>query len=292
MTEQRILFMSESNMLLRLFEENLDNEMYEIEVLDCEIKGAESVEQLHPDLILLDVEEEQQKRWDFLDVVKHHDATANIPVLLCTDASQELQEQERNFQMLNIQLLYKPFNKEDLLTALRQIVQPFSSAAEVADAHNRNISMLKSVANRLSALAQKILPGWTPSFVAWAKQRFDEAALQDSRLQKRTDLLEVEKGQEPERDDQLEPIGKQEELLAASEEGQKLENLLEQIDRLEEAQEKETEDQQEQEQGGLPVQGDQTEVKPEKDVEEQQEPEKENLPVLEEPPRELLSVAR
>src|SRR5436853_2925229 len=120
--EQRILFMSESNVLVHLLEENLDNEMYEIEVLDCEIKGVESVEKLHPDLILLDVEEEeQQKRWDFLNVVKKHEATANIPVLLCADESQELREQERDFQMLNIQLLYKPFNKDDLSEALRQI---------------------------------------------------------------------------------------------------------------------------------------------------------------------------
>jgi len=76
MTEQRILFMGESNMLLHLFEEHLDSEMYEIEIMDCEIKGVESIEKLHPDLILLDVEEEQ-KRWDFLNVVKHHDAIAN-----------------------------------------------------------------------------------------------------------------------------------------------------------------------------------------------------------------------
>jgi hypothetical protein len=103
--------------------------------------------------------------------------------------------------------------------------------------------------------------------------------------------LEAEKEQQ--QSDQLEPAGKQEELLVvSSEEGQKLENLLEQIDRPEETVEKETEDQQEQEQSDLPEQGGQTEVKPEKDAEEQQELEKENLPVLEEPPRELLSIAR
>jgi len=219
MTEQRILFMGESNMLLHLFEEHLDSEMYEIEIMDCEIKGVESIEKLHPDLILLDVEEEQ-KRWDFLNVVKHHDAIANIPVLLCTDASQELREQERDFQMLNIQLLYKPFNKDDLLAALRQIVQPFSSAVEAANAHKRNISMLSSAANLFSALTQKFFPGWTPSFVAWAKQRFDEEALQDAHLHEQADRLEAEERQEQ--------IDKPEELLAVSleeQQAQKKENL-------------------------------------------------------------------
>ena len=291
MTEQRILFMSESNMLLRLFEENLDNEMYEIEVLDCDIKSVESIEKLHPDLILLDVEEEeQQKRWDFLNVVKHHDATANIPVLLCTDASQELQEQERDFQMLNIQLLYKPFNKDDLLAALRQIVQPLSSAVEVANAHKRNISILRSTVNLLSALAQKFFPGRMHSFVAWAKQRFDEEVLQDSHLQEPADQLEVEERQEQKQDALQEPTDKPEELLeVSSEEQQEQVKLLEKIDKLKEIMEKGEEEQKDQEQSDLSAKTGQSEVTMEKDVEEQ---EKEKLPVPEEQPREMLSLAR
>jgi DNA-binding response OmpR family regulator len=268
MTEQRILFMSESNMLLHLFEENLDNEMYEIEVLDCDIKGVESVEKLHPDLILLDVEdEEQQKRWDFLNVVKHHDATADIPVLLCTDESQELREQERDFQMLNIQLLYKPFNKDDLLDALRQIVQPFSSAAEVANAHKRNISMLQGAINLLSGLGQKFFPHWTPSFVAWAKQRFNGEVLQDAHLQEQTDLLEVEERQDQEQDDLLVQTDKSGELLEMSLDEQKEQiEVLEKIDTIEEINEK--------------------------GVEGQIEQEKESLPEPEEQKQEMLSVAR
>lgn len=230
MTEQRILFMSESNMLLHLFEENLDNELYEIEVQDCEIKGVESIEKLHPDLILLDVEnEEQRERWDFLNVVKHHDATADIPVLLCTDESQELREQERDFQMLNVQLLYKPFNNDDLLAALRQIVLPFSSAVEAANAHKRNVSTLQSAVNSLSALAHKFFPRWTPSFVAWAKHRFDEEVLQDSGLSEQTDQLEVTDLQNLEKGD-----------------------LPEQASLAEERQEKDTEDQQEQKKENMP----------------------------------------
>lgn len=294
MTEQRILFMSESNMLLHLFEENLDNEMYEIEVLDCDIKGVESIEKLHPDLILLDVEEEeQQKRWDFLNVVKHHDATANIPVLLCTDASQELREQERDFQMLNIQLLYKPFNKDDLLAALRQIVQPFSSVVEAANAHKRNISMLKSTVNLLSSLAQKFFPHWKPAFVAWAKQHFNEEVLQDSHLHEQTDQLDAEEEQGQEQDNLLEKTGQPEELLEVSSEGQQEQgNLLERIGISEVLLEKDADKQQERGQDNLSEKTGQSDVRQEKDVEEQKEQEKKKLPVPEEQPCEMLSIAR
>jgi CheY-like chemotaxis protein len=239
--EQRILFMSESNMLLHLIEENLDKEMYEIEILDCEVEGVESVEKLHPDLILLDVEgEEEQRRLNFLDVVKHHEATANIPVLLCADASQELQEQERNFQMLNIRLLYRPFNKEDLLKALQQIVYPLTSAFDATSAHQHDISRQRSTINLFSSFGQKFLPRWVLSFVASAKQHFNGEILQNSQPQQQTDRLETE-----EQENLSGPVSKPGNPLEEMRE-QEQGDLSEQTDNLEAQQEK-SEKQQEQE---------------------------------------------
>jgi DNA-binding response OmpR family regulator len=191
--EQRILFMGESNALLHLVEENLDREMYEVEIVDCKVEGVESIEELHPDLILLNLEgEDQQRRWNFLDAVKHHEATANIPVLLCADASQELQGQERNLQILNIQLLYKPFNKGEFLKALQQIVHPLASAFDAASTHKRHTSRLQSIIGQVVLFTRKWLAHRAPFAIAWPEQRSDGEALASSLHQPHVDLPDAE----------------------------------------------------------------------------------------------------
>ncbi|GHO48940.1 hypothetical protein [Ktedonospora formicarum] len=58
-------------------------------------EDLKEVEHLQPDLILLDLPiGKRQTEWDFLQKLKLHRPTMHIPLILCTAALNEVQEQE------------------------------------------------------------------------------------------------------------------------------------------------------------------------------------------------------
>lgn len=120
--EPRILVVDASLNLLNLFHDILDGQGYEIELSNYTFEGVESIERLRPDLIILDfIREGRAEEWQLLQMLKMHDPTASIPIVLCLTALQIFQEDY--FRKKNIVLLYKPFQKDDLLAAVHQAFQ-------------------------------------------------------------------------------------------------------------------------------------------------------------------------
>ncbi len=131
--KKSILLVNASTKLLALFNDVLERE-YNVEVSNFEFESPETIERLHPDLVILDfVNEGAATEWQLLQMIKIYSPTAQIPILLCATPFFVYRESEEYFHQQGIQLLYKPFNATQLLARVHQFFSSSSPDAEVAE---------------------------------------------------------------------------------------------------------------------------------------------------------------
>ncbi|HEY1348071.1 MAG TPA: response regulator [Ktedonobacteraceae bacterium] len=127
----RILVINDTQQILDLFRAILEDEHHEVLLSGTPILKASEVEQIHPDLIILDVVfGDQQSGWQMLQMLRMQPATTCLPIILCTAALREVQEQEGYLITQGVRVLYKPFDIDDLLSvtalALAEHQKPIS----------------------------------------------------------------------------------------------------------------------------------------------------------------------
>ena len=119
--EPVVLVVNSSLNLLNMFHEILEDEGFEVELSNFTFEGVGTIDQLQPDLIILDFDVDGQiVQWQLLQMLKMHSSTVHIPIILSTLAIQAFREQADYLLSKNIQLLYKPFEKDDLLKVVHQ----------------------------------------------------------------------------------------------------------------------------------------------------------------------------
>lgn len=78
-------------------------------------RALQCVEEAQPDVILLDVRLDLRlSGWDILDALKATPATAAIPVIVCSAASDELHAHHAWLSEQGIMVLSKPFDIDDM----------------------------------------------------------------------------------------------------------------------------------------------------------------------------------
>lgn len=118
-----ILVIDGSQDLLELFRLILEEEGFKVHLNAAIPENLADIALLHPDLIILDFSPgKYQQGWQFLQRVKRFDLTASIPLILCTVARREIHEQESYLTQFGIQTVFKPFEIDDLLHAIYQVV--------------------------------------------------------------------------------------------------------------------------------------------------------------------------
>jgi DNA-binding response OmpR family regulator len=116
------------------------------------------VERLQPNLILLDVVfQERQAGWNFLQKLKRHE----IPVVICTTAQFEVQEQETTLAQKGIPVLDKPFDLDALLHVVKQTLAS-TKRADISHEKRALLSsehhFIHSVSSRLQIVAPSERP--------------------------------------------------------------------------------------------------------------------------------------
>ena len=123
----RILAMNDDQAILELYQTVLEEEGYAVSLTLVEIESAKEVEQFHPDLIILDLKMGRHNAGLLLlQQLKMYRPTKDIPIIVCTAAMHEMQEQEATFQQRGIPLVYKPFDLDEFLKIVRKMVPPHS----------------------------------------------------------------------------------------------------------------------------------------------------------------------
>jgi putative two-component system response regulator len=118
-----IMVVNDSMEFLQLMEELLRDEGYQVTVVETGAGTRTAARHLRPDLIILDVRLPDMSGFEVLNLLRLDPETEAIPVLLCTAAVRDVQAQEEVLGQRGIPVLFKPFDLEALLTAIRQILR-------------------------------------------------------------------------------------------------------------------------------------------------------------------------
>jgi CheY-like chemotaxis protein len=119
----RILVVNRSLDILNHFHDILNEQGYEVELSNYTFESLNSIEKLRPDLIILDFAREgSEEEWQLLKILKISSSVSNIPILLCVAPLFFMHDQEDRLRHIDIRLLFTPFDKDNLLTAVQQIL--------------------------------------------------------------------------------------------------------------------------------------------------------------------------
>jgi CheY-like chemotaxis protein len=120
----RILVVNDTQEILEVFRQLLEEEGYEVILSSYPIYKSEEIEQLHVDLIVLDlIFGEERSGWQMLQLLKMQRSTASIPVVLCTASERAVREMEGYLVAKNVLVVYKPFEIDDLLKVIKQALE-------------------------------------------------------------------------------------------------------------------------------------------------------------------------
>jgi DNA-binding response OmpR family regulator len=130
----RILVINDTQELLEMFRMLLETEGYDVVLSGMPILKVSEVEQIQPALIILDlIFGDQKTGWQMLQMLKMQRTTMHIPVIICTAALREVQEQEGYLVAQGVRVIYKPFDIDDLLTMINRALTDHQKSTHAKD---------------------------------------------------------------------------------------------------------------------------------------------------------------
>jgi CheY-like chemotaxis protein len=135
-TAPHVLLVNDTQEILDLMQELLEDEGYRVTTSVSRLDIGR-IKTLAPDLIIQDLlfEGTQEEGWKFLTLSQLDPELARIPFILCTAATRTVHDPEMAQQLdhLGIRVVLKPFNIEDLLTAIAETLTAQALIVEAAD---------------------------------------------------------------------------------------------------------------------------------------------------------------
>ena len=120
----RILVIDDDEALLEVCEILLREEGYEVVLSPIVFEEVTDVEQLHPNLIVLDVQVSKKDDGLLLwEKLQRYPPTSALPIIVCTALSGKMiEERVERLQQQSIPIIYKPFEVEELLQTIRRVL--------------------------------------------------------------------------------------------------------------------------------------------------------------------------
>jgi DNA-binding response OmpR family regulator len=124
---KQILIIDDQNQLLSLMRRILEDENYQVHILQNGNDAYTQMKALLPDLLILDLKLGGVSGKDVLKQLKEDAVTAEIPVIVYTAAVLEADEVAREIEgdpvlYQKVYLIRKPFDLDDLLALVEQVV--------------------------------------------------------------------------------------------------------------------------------------------------------------------------
>jgi len=130
----RILVVNDTQEILELFRMLLEEEGYDVILAGFPIQVINEIEQIKPDLIILDlVFGEEKTGMQMLQMLKMKRTTAVIPVIVCTAALHLVREQEGYLVSQRVHVVYKPFDVDLLLDNIKQLLESHEHISSVIE---------------------------------------------------------------------------------------------------------------------------------------------------------------
>jgi len=117
-----IMLIDDSSTNNILYESILEDEGYRVFVFDDAQKALNQLENIHPDLIMLDLMMPGMDGFDFLDQKKKITNIASVPVVMVT-ARTDKESEKKAFDMGVKEYLFKPAGITEVTQLVRKILQ-------------------------------------------------------------------------------------------------------------------------------------------------------------------------
>ncbi|WP_161977293.1 response regulator [Dictyobacter kobayashii] len=124
---KRILVVDDRNELLHLMRRVLEDEQYQVSILQEGKDAFATVKSMIPDLLILDLKLGDMSGQDVLKQIKSDTTTADVPVIVYTAAVLEAEEVSRSIESQpqfynDVHLLRKPFELTALLDKVEELL--------------------------------------------------------------------------------------------------------------------------------------------------------------------------
>ncbi len=123
---KRILVVDDRNELLHLMRRILEDEQYQVSILQEGKDAFARVKNLLPDLLILDLKLGDISGQDVLKQIKSDNITTDIPIIVYTAAVLEAEEVNKLIESdqgyYNVYLVKKPFELDTLLDKVEQLL--------------------------------------------------------------------------------------------------------------------------------------------------------------------------
>ena len=119
--QQHILAINNDPGVLALFRDLLEEAGYRVSTQTYVDRDLVQIKALTPDLIVLDyMWANEDASWSLLQMLRMDPATARIPIILCTGAVHEVKALEEHLLSMDVTVVLKPFNIDQLVDAIRE----------------------------------------------------------------------------------------------------------------------------------------------------------------------------
>jgi two-component system response regulator VicR len=133
---KHILVVNDTQDVLDAIQMVLEDAGYRVTARTEPTTSAADIEAINPDLLMIDMLFAGKNiGWELIQAIRLHEATAHLPVIVCTAARHEVTESESVLLGKGITVVYKPFDIDDLVAAVEQALSAPANTP-VADHHN------------------------------------------------------------------------------------------------------------------------------------------------------------
>ena len=124
-TPKHILAINNSPDVLALFTDLLEGEGYRVSTQVYADRDLPKIAATNPDLIILDyMWASEDDGWSLLQMLRMNPPTSKLPIILCTGAVSHVKDTEGHLETMGIEVIFKPFDIDQLLAAIDRIFQP------------------------------------------------------------------------------------------------------------------------------------------------------------------------
>ena len=120
-TRRLIMIVDDSVTVRKVTSRLLERQGYDIVTAKDGVDAMEQLENVKPDLMLLDIEMPRMDGFEVTNLVRHHDMHSNLPIIMITSRTGE-KHRERAFSLGVTHYMGKPFQEAELLANIEQLL--------------------------------------------------------------------------------------------------------------------------------------------------------------------------
>ena len=124
-----VLVVDDQPHIVRLIQVNLEKEGFQVATARDGVEGITKVQELHPDLVILDVIMPRKDGFEVLREIKADESLAETPVILLTVKSHNADIVEGLREGAEL-YLPKPFHPKELVSLVKRVLNPEASVDE------------------------------------------------------------------------------------------------------------------------------------------------------------------